>query len=145
MDGATKRPDPNDPDDWQDWRFLEGKYASTSTRADHLAPDPIEHPWQPVAQPAWVQDIRNRQALLLRAELALHLGRMTAGQRIRMLRTVRGWTQERAAVELGVNRRTVIRHERGQHRLPWIRLALELRLRQLESDNAELLVCRWQS
>jgi DNA-binding XRE family transcriptional regulator len=141
MDGSDDRAmDPKNRADWQDRhdrRFLEGKYATPESRAVHLPPGRVERPWQPVEQPAWVQDIRNQQAAVLRAELFLHLERMTAGHRIRLLRRVRGWTQERAAKELGVNRRTVIRHERGEHQP---QLSLWERLRQLESDNAELLV-----
>jgi transcriptional regulator with XRE-family HTH domain len=85
------------------------------------------------------------QDAILRAELNVHLERMSAGDRIRLLRRVRGWTQQRAATELGVNRRTVIRYERGQHRLPWMRLAMEHRLRELESISAELLVSAFVS
>ena len=124
-------------DDWQDKRFLTGKYASTSTAAGYPAAGPAERLKTPKGEPAWVQEIRNQQATVLRVELYRHLDTMTAGQRIRMLRTVRGWTQQRAAVELGVNRRTVIRHEHGEHQPQF---SLWERLRDLESAHAELLV-----
>ncbi len=48
-----------------------------------------------------------------------------------------GWTQRMAAIELGVTVRTVIRHENGQHRTPWVRLPLRRRLRDLEAICAE--------
>jgi DNA-binding XRE family transcriptional regulator len=145
MDGAKKRPDPGDPpEDWQDFRFCEGKYATTSTDDGQATLDPSEPPWeppwQPVARPLWVQRIQEMQDAILRAELNVHLERMSAGDRIRLLRRVRGWTQQWAAHELGVSRRTIIRYERGQHRLPWMRLSMEHRLRELESISAELLV-----
>jgi DNA-binding XRE family transcriptional regulator len=144
MDGSTKRPDPKDQDE-QDWRFLEGKYATAESRAVNPPPARIQRARQQVGQPAWVQRIREMQDAILRAELNVHLERMSAGDRIRLLRRVRGWTQQRAAHELGVNRRTVIRYERGQHRLPWMRLSLEHRLRELESISAELLVSAFVS
>jgi transcriptional regulator with XRE-family HTH domain len=65
---------------------------------------------------------------------------MPSGQRIRNLRSLLGWTQRQIAMELGVSPRTVLRHERGQRRTPWLRLPVLLRLRQLESDHAEELI-----
>jgi DNA-binding XRE family transcriptional regulator len=59
------------------------------------------------------------------------------GQRLRELRRALGWTQRMAAVELGINVRTVIRHEKGQHRTPWVRIPLLLKLRDLERVCAE--------
>jgi len=50
------------------------------------------------------------------------------------------WTQRQAAAELGISRRTLIRHEQGQHVRPWIRIGLLLRLRQLETDHEEEIV-----
>ena len=52
---------------------------------------------------------------------------MPFGQRIRQLRHARGWTQRQVASALGVNVRTVIRHERGQTRRPWWTLLTALR------------------
>jgi DNA-binding XRE family transcriptional regulator len=63
--------------------------------------------------------------------------RMPFGQRLRELRRALGWTQRMAAIELGVTVRTVIRHENGQHRTPWVRLPLLLKLRDLERVCAE--------
>ena len=64
---------------------------------------------------------------------------MSSGEHIRLLRKVLGWTQEQAAAKLGISRRSVIRHEKGQHLRPWMRISLEMRLRQLEADHAEQL------
>jgi DNA-binding XRE family transcriptional regulator len=59
------------------------------------------------------------------------------GQRLHELRRALGWTQRMAALELGVNVRTVIRHENGHHRTPWVRIPLLLKLRDLERVCAE--------
>lgn len=63
---------------------------------------------------------------------------MPFGQRIRQLRRARVWTQRQVASALGVNVRTVIRHERGQTRRPWWSL-LET-VRRLEEGYAAELV-----
>ena len=99
--------------------------------------------WKPVMQAgqlAWVRDFRDALAAQLKAELRRQLHGMPSGQRIRYLRAVNGWTQQRAAVELGVSVRTIIRHEQGQKRHPWLRLPLLERLRELESIYAEQLI-----
>jgi DNA-binding XRE family transcriptional regulator len=57
------------------------------------------------------------------------------GQRIRELRLARGWTQRQVASALGVNVRTVIRHERGRTRRPW--WSLLMAVRSLEVRYAE--------
>jgi|SRR5215470_7795451 len=88
-------------------RFLTGKYAQASTSATDSAADPTERLKASVGEPEWVRGIPEKQAAVLRVELYRHLGTLTAGQRIRLLRTVRGWTQQRAAEELGISRRTV--------------------------------------
>src|SRR5262249_36212827 len=113
MRGTNKALDCQYRNDYDSVRFN----VSTGTHVSHPTLDRIERPWQPAGPPAWVQEIRNRQATVLRVELYRHLETLTAGQRIRMLRRARGWTQERAALELGVSRRTVIRHEGGEHQL----------------------------
>jgi len=64
---------------------------------------------------------------------------MSSGEHIFALRKALGWTQEQAAAELGISRRSVIRHEQGQHLRPRMRKSLEKRLRQLEADHAEQL------
>jgi DNA-binding XRE family transcriptional regulator len=62
---------------------------------------------------------------------------MPFGQRLRELRRALGWTQRMAAVELGINVRTVIRHEKDQHRTTRVRLPLLLKLRDLERACGE--------
>jgi transcriptional regulator with XRE-family HTH domain len=66
--------------------------------------------------------------------------RLLSGQRIRNLRIVLGWSQREAALQLGVSRRTIIRHEQGRNRHPWVRLSLLERLRELESTYAGELI-----
>jgi DNA-binding XRE family transcriptional regulator len=83
---------------------------------------------------------KHEQPANLKAEFRGRLFVMTSGQRIRNLRGLFGWTQRRAATELGVSVRTVIRHEQGQRRTPSLRLPLLLRLRELEWDHAEELI-----
>jgi DNA-binding XRE family transcriptional regulator len=58
---------------------------------------------------------------------------LSAGPRIRALRRALGWTQQQAATELGISKRTVIRYERGQHRRHGTRSPLLVRLCELES------------
>jgi DNA-binding XRE family transcriptional regulator len=62
---------------------------------------------------------------------------MPFGQRLRELRRALGWTQRMVAIELGITVRTVIRYENSQHRTPWVRLSLLLKLRDLERVCAE--------
>jgi DNA-binding XRE family transcriptional regulator len=52
--------------------------------------------------------------------------------RIRYLRNALGWNQRTAAAQLGISVRTLIRHEQGHHRTSSTRLALLLRLLELE-------------
>ena len=89
---------------------------------------------------AWVQELRDELAAQFKAELRRRLQVLPSGQRIRSLRTVLGWTQSMAAEQLGISVRTVIRHEQGRNRLPWLRLPLLERLRELESIYAEQLI-----
>lgn len=84
-------------------------------------------------------DLPSQQEARSNAEFKRGLERLPSGQRIHLLRTALGWTQGQAAMELGISRRTVIRHEHGQHRHPWIRLSLLERLRELESIYVEQL------
>jgi len=44
-----------------------------------------------------------------------------------------------AATQLGISTRTVIRHEQGRSHGPWLRLALQRRLCELESNHAKEL------
>src|SRR4029434_2616774 len=74
------------------------------------------------------QALRNQQPALPQGPVLL-----SAGPRIRALRRALGWTQQQAATELGISKRTVIRYERGQHRRHGTRSSLLLRLCELES------------
>ena len=114
--------------DNEDRRFLQGRYAPKNTHVNICSfykPYQVE---QPVVDPAAAQ-----------VEMRRRLWGMSSGEHIRLLRKVLGWTQEQAAAQLGISRRSVIRHERGQHLRPWMRNSLEMRLRQLEADHAEQL------
>jgi DNA-binding XRE family transcriptional regulator len=62
------------------------------------------------------------------------------GERLRELRRALGWTQPMAAMMLGISTRTVIRHERGQHRRFWVQTPMLLKLRELEATWACTLV-----
>lgn len=88
----------------------------------------------------WVRQWREQESARLKEELLWTLDSLSGGQRIRYLRRCLGWTQEMAAVQLGVSTRTVIRHEQGQHRVRWMRLPLLRRVRELEAEHAEDLI-----
>jgi transcriptional regulator with XRE-family HTH domain len=60
--------------------------------------------------------------------------------RLRILRTALGWTQSELASQLGIARRTLIRYEKIQHKTQWPRLAVLLRLRQVEAYHEQQLV-----
>jgi len=62
------------------------------------------------------------------------------GVRLREVRRALGWTQPMAAMMLGISTRTVIRHERGQHRRLWVERSMLLKLRELEAKWACTLV-----
>jgi len=59
-----------------------------------------------------------------------------SGLRIRYLRNALGWNQRTAAAQLGISRRTLIRHEQGHNRTSNTRLELMLRLLELELTDA---------
>jgi DNA-binding XRE family transcriptional regulator len=79
------------------------------------------------------QALRNQQPALPRPVL------LSAGPRILALRQALGWTQQQAAVELGISKRTVIRYERGFRR-HGTRQSLSQRLCELESIYAQRLL-----
>ena len=93
------------------------------------------HLTQPWCKSSLSQSLR--EALM--SELWLQLWVMHPGQRIRLLRTVLGWTQHQAAIELEISRRTLIRHEQGQNRSARMRGSLLQRLRQVESEHEQQL------
>jgi DNA-binding XRE family transcriptional regulator len=83
------------------------------------------------------QIVGQRQAELQQQLREMGREQVHFGQRLQELRRALGWTQRMAAVELGINVRTVIRHENGQHCTPRVRLPLLLKLRDLERVCAE--------
>ena len=97
-------------------------------------------PCRDIVDLAWVQEVREEQATRFQAEVRRRWELLPSGQRIRLLRSTLGWTQGRAASELRITRRTLIRHEQGQHRRPWMRLSLLLRLRELERTYADQIL-----
>ena len=83
------------------------------------------------------QRVGQRQAELQRQLREMGREQVHFGQRLRELRRALGWTQRMAAVELGINVRTVIRHEKDQHRTTRVRVPLLRKLRDLERVCAE--------
>jgi hypothetical protein len=84
---------------------------------DHLAPSSVgSRPTMQAGDFSWIRAWHDEQAAKFKAELRFQLLVMPSGQRIRNLRNLLGCTQRRAAMELGVSMRTVIRHERSPHR-----------------------------
>jgi DNA-binding XRE family transcriptional regulator len=86
------------------------------------------------------QAVRDKPLAPSIPELQQRLVLMPSGARIRSLRRALGWTQQRAADELGISKRTLIRHERGQPRRPGMRSSLLLRLCELESVHEPQLL-----
>jgi DNA-binding XRE family transcriptional regulator len=135
-----------------------GPEENPASVVNHLTPgmDPNyrgHHPWSyrttPARRPrtivrtgdfAWVQELRDEQVAQFKSKLLRRLDLVPAGQRIRNLRAVLGWTQRAAALQLGISMRTVIRYEQGHHRVSWPRLPLLRRLRELESEHAQELI-----
>ena len=95
---------------------------------------------QRMAEYERTQALRNQQSARSIPELPQRPILLSAGPRIRALRRALGWTQQQAAMELGVSRRTVIRHERGQHRRSETRQSLSQRLSELESIYTQRLL-----
>jgi len=83
-----------------------------------------------------VDQLRSTHTARSTAELLATLASRASGWRIRYLRTVLGWNQRTAAARLGISVRTLIRHEQGHHRTSSTRLALLLRLLELELTHA---------
>jgi DNA-binding XRE family transcriptional regulator len=86
------------------------------------------------------QALRNQQPAQPIPALPQRPVLLSAGPRIRALRRALGWTQQQAAVELRISKRTVIRYERGQHRRHETRQSLSQRLCELESIYAQRLL-----
>lgn len=85
------------------------------------------------------QALRNQQPAQSIPALPQRPVLLFAGPRILALRRALGWTQQQAAFELGISKRTVIRYERGQHRRHESRQSLSQRLCELESIYAQRL------
>jgi DNA-binding XRE family transcriptional regulator len=78
-----------------------------------------------------------------KAQLTQHLAAATCHDRLRFLRTATGWSQGELANELGISRRSVIRYEKGQHSCRWPRIAVLLRLQQLEGVYEQQLLAHF--
>jgi DNA-binding transcriptional regulator YiaG len=86
------------------------------------------------------EQLRSTHTARFTAELLATLASRPSGWRIRNLRTVLGWNQRTAAAQLGISVRTLIRHEQGHHRTSSTRLALMLRLLELELNHANQIL-----
>jgi len=87
-----------------------------------------------------VDQLRSTHTAQFTAELLATLAGRPSGLRIRYLRTVLGWNQRTAAAHLGISARTLIQHEQGHHRTSSTRLALLLRLLELELTHANRIL-----
>ena len=83
-----------------------------------------------------MQQLRSAHTARFQQELLATLASRPPGWRIRYLRVVLGWSQRTAATQLGISRRTLIRHEQGQHRTQSARVSLVARLGMLELAHA---------
>jgi DNA-binding XRE family transcriptional regulator len=103
---------------------------------------------EPSRPPAQESDRRPDQELApaehkhphLRAEFMQHLTTAPCHDRLRVLRIAMRWTQRKLAQELGISRRSLIRYEKAQHRSPWPRRSVLLRLRQVEAEHEQQLL-----
>ena len=122
--------------------LIEAKQSGQPAVLPNYAPLPDRNPTRQSSDFAWVRTLREGHEGWFRAEFWTRLEAMPAGPRIRHLRRVFGWTQKRAADELGVSVRTVIRHERGQQHRPWPNSEWLWRLSKLERDHeSQLFAC----
>jgi len=74
-----------------------------------------------------VQVQEDEENATLKADLSRRLHALGSGQRIRHLRRALRWTQREAAAEVGISRRTLIRHEQGQYSSRCSRLSMHPR------------------
>ena len=88
----------------------------------------------------FIQSLAPQLAQESPTELRWWQAAMPSGRRIYLLRRALGWTQSRVALELGISRRTVIRHEQGHTRRRWACLSLHHDLCQLEYAHAEQII-----
>ena len=100
------------------------------------APLRLAMPTIPPADLAWMQQLRSAHTARFQQELLATLASRPPGLRIRYLRAVLGWSQRIAATQLGISRRTLIRHEQGHHRTSSARASLLMHLGMLELAHA---------
>jgi DNA-binding XRE family transcriptional regulator len=111
--------------------------AYKALHGDAKAPDPqIDYgQWSPVP-------LEQEQGFF-RARMLQYQMMAPCRDRLRVLRTATGWSQGELAGELGISRRSVIRYENNQHKSPWPRLAVLLRLQQLEGIYEQQLLAHF--
>ena len=119
--------------------LMEAERSGQPGAVPNYAPRTDRNPTRQPSDFGWVRTLRDEHEAWFRADFWTRLESMSAGPRIRLLRQVLGWTQQRVADELGVSLRTVKRHERGQHR-PWANSEWLWRLSKLERDHESQLL-----
>jgi DNA-binding XRE family transcriptional regulator len=118
--------------------LIEAETSGQPEAVPNAAPPPDRNPVRQPSDFAWVRTLRDEYETSFQADFWTRLYVMPVGPRIRHLRRVLGWTQQRLADELRVSLRTVIRHERGQqHRrqAQWV-----WRLSELERNHGNQLL-----
>jgi len=124
--------------------LIEAQQSGQPAAVPNYVPPTDRNPTTQPSDFAWVRTLREGHEGWSRADFWTRLESMPAGPRIRLLRRVLGWTQQRVADELRVSLRTVIRHERGQqHRANSWRWRLSELERDHENQAARLLLSRW--
>jgi DNA-binding XRE family transcriptional regulator len=118
----AKRTEPNYPWTAPNWRTrVDPNHSGPSLDSSSYPVSEPDYPWQREYQQSLQHPPEPPQPQPMSRE------HIPFGQRIRELRRARGWTQRQVASALGVNVRTVIRHERGRTRRPWVSLLTALR------------------
>ena len=121
--------------------YEERRFGTCNCRQNYLrANDNLRSQQRSPLPGNFVWPLRQEERTQLKAQLHQHLSALTSGRRILHLRTALGWTQQRAAMELGISRRTLIRHEQGLYGTQWTRNVLLMRLQQVEATHEEALI-----
>ena len=115
--------------------LIEAQQSRKPAAVPNYPPPPDRKPPTQPSDFAWVRDLRDGHEGWFRADFWTRLESMPAGSRIRHLRRVLGWTQQRIANELGVSLRTVIRHERGQQHRANSKLLCRLSVLERDHEN----------
>ena len=110
--------------------------AATNAGPRPSAPDTATPRVTRTGESVCVEQLSSGHTERFKAELLAMLASRPSGLRIRYLRNALGWNQRTAAMQLGISRRTLIRHEQGHNRTSSTRLALMLRLLELELTHA---------